>query len=151
MNKNKLKDIPYGLRPFTDEPLEEVLKHPEWVRTRDGGKVMQMAHFTKALEYFRVVFLPENEISPKFVSEEGILWKNVESTLDLFLLKKEPVKRTCWIIEIIGRGLGNIEIHGPYASREEALKFSFPGYKVTAVKEITITEGEGLMEEEKCK
>ena len=64
------------------------------VVTRDGQKVLQIAHFPKAIIHYRLVVLFDSSCNLYLMQESGIFFNGRDSSMDLFMA---PVKRTVWV------------------------------------------------------
>lgn len=63
------------------------------VVTRDGRKVLQIAHFP-SVKYYQLFVLAEAEFSVNALTENGEIREGHQHSLDLFMA---PVKRTVWV------------------------------------------------------
>ena len=90
------------------------------VVTRDGRKVLQIAHFPMAAKLFAIVVVVEDNDFPTTLDANGKYMHDLDREVDLFMA---PVKRTVWVTmyrhdcrEIYSGVVGN--------TKEETMRFS---------------------------
>ena len=90
------------------------------VVTRDGRKVLQIAHFPKVSLSERIVAHIDSNYCIQIFYDDGQFIRGKESKFDLFMA---PVKRTVWV-NMYRHDCGEIYSGAVGNTKEEALRFS---------------------------